>query len=73
MSAYMEKLLKASGQESQPAKRILELNMDHSALNRMKTLFEQSLFILLESMVLRIMYKTGQRAEDMAQRHANLE
>jgi len=39
----------------------------------MKTLFEQSLFVLLESMVLRIMYKTGQRADDMAQRHANLE
>jgi len=39
----------------------------------MKTLFEQSLFVLLESMVLCIMHKTGQGAGDMAQRHANLE
>ena len=39
----------------------------------MKTLFEQSLFMLLESLVLRIMEVTGQSADDMARRHANLE
>ncbi|MFC1886361.1 molecular chaperone HtpG [Thermodesulfobacteriota bacterium] len=41
MSAYMEKLLKASGQESEPIKRILELNMEHPALSRLRTLFEK--------------------------------
>jgi 6-phospho-3-hexuloisomerase len=39
----------------------------------MKTLFEQNLFVLLESVVLRIMHRTGQGAGDMAKRHANLE
>jgi 6-phospho-3-hexuloisomerase len=39
----------------------------------MKTLFEQSLFVLLESVVLCIMHRTGQGAGDMAKRHANLE
>ena len=39
----------------------------------MKTLFEQSLFILLESLVLRLMERTRQKADDLARRHANLE
>ena len=39
----------------------------------MKTLFEQSLFIILESMVLQIMKKTNQTADDLSGRHANLE
>lgn len=39
----------------------------------MKTLFEQSVFVLLESVVLCIMHRTGQGAGDMAKRHANLE
>jgi len=39
----------------------------------MKTLFEQSLFVLLECIVLRFIEKTGQSVEDLAQRHANLE
>jgi 6-phospho-3-hexuloisomerase len=39
----------------------------------MKTLFEQALFILLESVVLQLMDVTGQTAADLAKRHANLE
>ena len=41
MSAYMEKILKSSGQSPEPAKRILELNMDHAALEGFKALFEK--------------------------------
>ena len=39
----------------------------------MKTLFEQSLFILLESIVLYLLEHTGQNADDLAKRHTNLE
>ena len=39
----------------------------------MKTLFEQALFIFLESLVLLLMDRTKQTASDMAKRHANLE
>jgi 6-phospho-3-hexuloisomerase len=39
----------------------------------MKTLFEQSLFVLLEVSVLMLMERTGQEAGDMARRHTNLE
>jgi molecular chaperone HtpG len=40
MSAYMEKLLKASGQKPPESKRVLELNMDHPVVDKIKTLFE---------------------------------
>jgi molecular chaperone HtpG len=40
MSAYMEKLLKASGQKPPEAKRVLELNMDHPVIEKIKALFE---------------------------------
>ncbi len=40
MSAYMEKILKATGQKAEPAKRVLELNIDHPAITRIKALFE---------------------------------
>lgn len=40
MSAYMEKIMKASGQEMPAQKRILEINMDHPLLEKMKSLFE---------------------------------
>ncbi len=39
-SAYMEKLLKASGQKIPESKRVLELNMDHPVLEKIKTIFE---------------------------------
>jgi len=40
MSAYMQKILKAAGQQPPPAKRILELNMAHPVLVKIKALFE---------------------------------
>jgi molecular chaperone HtpG len=40
-SAYMEKILKASGQNPPHAKRVLELNSDHPALDRIKNLYEK--------------------------------
>ncbi|BBO83463.1 chaperone protein HtpG [Desulfosarcina ovata subsp. sediminis] len=39
-SAYMEKLLKASGQKTPESKRVLELNMDHPVVEKIKSLFE---------------------------------
>jgi molecular chaperone HtpG len=41
MSAYMEKILKSSGQEVPTTKRILELNVDHPLLAKINTLFEK--------------------------------
>ncbi len=41
VSAYMEKLLKASGQEPPSVKRVLELNLDHPVLMKIKKLFEE--------------------------------
>lgn len=40
-SAYMEKILKATGQKQSKNKRILELNMEHPVMTKIKTLFEQ--------------------------------
>jgi molecular chaperone HtpG len=40
MSAYMEKIMKASGQKSQRSKRVLELNMGHPVMAGLKTIFE---------------------------------
>jgi molecular chaperone HtpG len=41
MSAYMEKILKASGKETPEAKRVLELNIDHPAIDKIKAIFEK--------------------------------
>ncbi|MBF0200095.1 MAG: molecular chaperone HtpG [Desulfamplus sp.] len=40
MSAYMEKILKASGQETPEQKRSLELNISHPLIQKMKHIFE---------------------------------
>ena len=40
MSAYMEKILKASGQTAPQTKRVLELNMNHPLMAKINTLFE---------------------------------
>jgi molecular chaperone HtpG len=40
MSAYMEKILKSSGQEVPKTKRILELNTDHPLMAKINALFE---------------------------------
>lgn len=39
-SAYMEKILKASGQEPPQVKRVLELNTEHPALSKIRALHE---------------------------------
>ncbi len=41
MSAYMEKILKASGQQAPEVKRVLELNVNHPVLSKIKSLFEK--------------------------------
>ncbi|MCU0581216.1 MAG: molecular chaperone HtpG [Syntrophales bacterium] len=40
MSAYLQKVLKATGQEVPPEKRVLEINMDHPLLAKIKALHE---------------------------------
>ena len=42
MSAYMEKLLKASGQELPTTKRILELNLNHPLLEKIQSLYDNN-------------------------------
>ncbi|MFZ2632439.1 MAG: molecular chaperone HtpG [Desulfosalsimonadaceae bacterium] len=41
VSAYMEKLLKASGQPMPPSKRILELNISHPVMAKIQAIFEK--------------------------------
>jgi molecular chaperone HtpG len=41
MSAYMEKILKASGKQAPQVKRVLELNIDHPVIDKIKTVFEK--------------------------------
>ncbi|MBU4011715.1 MAG: molecular chaperone HtpG, partial [Proteobacteria bacterium] len=41
MSAYMEKILKASGQKTPDSKRILELNMNHPVVEKINSIFEE--------------------------------
>ncbi len=41
MSAYMEKILKASGHEPPPAKRVLEINVNHPVLEKINAIFEK--------------------------------
>jgi molecular chaperone HtpG len=42
MSAYMEKLLKASGQPLPESKRILELNIKHPVMEKIQAIFEKN-------------------------------
>jgi molecular chaperone HtpG len=42
MSPYLEKILKATGQKTEPAKRILELNIDHTAVSNIKFMFDKN-------------------------------
>ncbi len=42
MSPYMERILKASGQKTQPTKRVLEINIDHPAVRNIKFVFEKN-------------------------------
>ncbi len=40
MSAYMEKIMKASGQKTPDQKRIMEVNVNHPVMDKIKELFE---------------------------------
>jgi len=40
MSAYMEKILKASGQSTPDQKRVMEVNVNHKVMEKIKELFE---------------------------------
>jgi molecular chaperone HtpG len=42
MSAYMEKILKATGQKSPEVKRVLELNMDHPLVVKIKAIYDKN-------------------------------
>ncbi|RJP90520.1 MAG: molecular chaperone HtpG [Desulfobacteraceae bacterium] len=42
VSAYMEKLLKASGQSMPESKRILELNITHPVMEKIQSIFEKN-------------------------------
>jgi len=41
MSSYMEKIMKASGQELPDSKRVLELNIEHPVFGKIRALFEK--------------------------------
>jgi molecular chaperone HtpG len=41
MSAFMEKILRANGQEVPQTKRVLELNMDHPLLSKIREIYEK--------------------------------
>lgn len=41
MSSYMEKIMKASGQELPDSKRVLELNIEHPVFEKIRALFEK--------------------------------
>jgi len=42
ISPYLEKFLKATGQKTEPVKRILEVNIDHPAVSNIKFRFEKN-------------------------------
>jgi len=41
MSAYMEKIIKSTGQKTEKVKRVLELNIDHPVIAKIKVMFEK--------------------------------
>jgi len=42
VSPYLERIMKATGQKTEPAKRILEINVDHPAVANIKFVFEKN-------------------------------
>jgi molecular chaperone HtpG len=42
LSAYMEKLLKATGQDVPVSKRIMEINLDHPLVSKLDVLFKEN-------------------------------
>jgi len=56
-----------------PSLMMYEGERDHTSIQPMGTLFEQSLLILCDSLILRMMRQSGVSAAHMLGRHANLE
>lgn len=56
-----------------PSYRMSKGKQDHPSIQPMGTLFEQSLFILCDSLFLRMMRQSGVNAAHMLEHHANLE
>jgi molecular chaperone HtpG len=56
VSAYMQKILKATGQEPSPVKRVLELNVDHPVMPPVKRLFENDRESLLLKQLVDMLY-----------------
>ena len=56
-----------------PSLGMNEGERDHLSIQPMGTLFEQSLLILCDSLILRMMRQSGVSAAHMLERHANLE
>lgn len=56
-----------------PSYRAYEGSHDLTSVQPLGTLFEQSMFILCDSLILALMQRTGVSAVEMFERHANLE
>jgi len=56
-----------------PSLGMNEGGWEHPSIQPMGTLFEQSLLILCDSLILRMMRQSGVSASQMLERHANLE
>ena len=56
-----------------PSSGTNERERDHSSIQPMGTLFEQSLLIVCDSLILELMRQIGVNAAQMFERHANLE
>jgi 6-phospho-3-hexuloisomerase len=56
-----------------PSYRVYEGGHDLTSVQPLGTLFEQSMFILCDSLILGLMQRTGVSAVEMFERHANLE
>ncbi len=53
--------------------RVVDESQRHQTMQPLGTLYEQSLFILCDYLILGLMQCTGVNASQMAERHANLE
>jgi 6-phospho-3-hexuloisomerase len=58
---------------SAPSPKAPDANCQMTSIQPMGSLFEQSLFVLLDCLILLLMNRQGTTAEEMFSRHANLE
>jgi len=56
-----------------PSFRVTDETHDSISIQPLGTLFEQSMFVLCDSLIVGLMQRTGVSAAQMLQRHANLE